>query len=89
MVVDKQKQYARQNAWNKKNRKRLSIVMTPEKAEEVKRAAERYDLSVNALINHAIDYYLTSDPQIEENNRDNIQSDNNKSDNINNGIKYR
>lgn len=79
MVVNKQKQYARQNAWNKKNRKRLSIVMTPEKAEQVKRAAERYDLSVNALINNAIDDYLTSDPQIE---------DNNKSDN-NNGIKYR
>ena len=79
MVVNKQKQYARQNAWNRKNRKRISIVMTPEKAEQVKRAAERYDLSVNALINNAIDDYLTSDPQIE---------DNNKSDN-NNGIKYR
>lgn len=79
MVVDKQKQYARQNAWNKKNRKRLSIVMTIEKAEEVKQVAKRYDLSVNALINHAIDYYLTSDNITE----DNIQSDNN------NGIKYR
>lgn len=79
MVVNKQKQYARQNAWNRKNRKRLSIVMTIEKAEEVKQTAKRYDLSVNAFINNAIDYYLTSDPQIE---------DNNKSDN-NNGIKYR
>lgn len=78
MVVDKQKQYARQNAWNKKNRKRLSIVMTPEKAEEVKQVAKRYDLSVNALINRAIDYYLTSEPQIEDNNQSN-----------NNGIKYR
>lgn len=82
MVVNKQKQYARQNEWNKKNRKRLSIVMTPEKAEKVKQVAKRYDLSVNALINHAIDYYLTSDPQIEDNNRNNIQSNNN-------GIKYR
>lgn len=81
MVVNKQKQYARQNAWNRKNRKRLSIVMTPEKAEKVKQAAKRYDLSVNALINNAIDYYLTSDlisPQIEDNNQSN-----------NNGIKYR
>ena len=78
MVVNKQKQYARQNAWNKKNRKRISIVMTIEKAEEVKRAAKRYDLSVNAFINRAIDYYLTSDPQIEDNNQSN-----------NNGIKYR
>lgn len=79
MVVDKQKQYARQNAWNKKNRKRLSIVMTIEKAENVKRIAKLYDLSVNALINSAIDDYLTSEPKTE----DNIQSDNN------NGIKYR
>lgn len=78
MVVDRKKQYARQNAWNRKNRKRLSIVMTPEKAERVKQAAKRYDLSVNAFINNAIDYYLTSDPQIEDNNQSN-----------NNGIKYR
>ena len=84
MVVNKQKQYARQNAWNRKNRKRLSTVMTIEKAEKVKQVAKRYDLSVNAFINSAIDYYLTSDPQIEENNQDNIQSDNS-----NNGIKYR
>lgn len=79
MVVNKQKQYARQNAWNRKNRKRISIVMTPEKAENVKQVAKRYDLSVNAFINNAIDYYLTSDPQIEDNNQSNS----------NNGIKYR
>lgn len=78
MVVDRKKQYARQNEWNRKNRKRLSIVMTPEKAEQVKRAAERVGQSVNAYINDAINERMTSDPQIEENN----QSDNN-------GIKYR
>lgn len=81
MVVDKQKQYARQNEWSRKNRKRLSIVMTPEKAEEVKQAAERAGQSVNAYINEAINERMTRDDQAKE--------DHNQSDNINNGIKYR
>ena len=76
MVVDRKKQYARQNEWNRKNRKRLSIVMTPEKAEEVKQVAERAGQSVNAYINDAINERMT-------------REDNNQSDNSNNGIKYR
>lgn len=83
MVVNKQKQYARQNAWNRKNRKRLSIVMTIEKAEEVKRVAERAGQSVNAYINDAINERMTRDDQLDNITEDNIQSDNN------NGIKYR
>lgn len=83
MVVNKQKQYARQNAWNRKNRKRLSIVMTIEKAEEVKRVAERAGQSVNAYINDAINERMTREDQTDNITEDNIQSDNN------NGIKYR
>lgn len=83
MVVNKQKQYARQNAWNRKNRKRLSIVMTPEKAENVKQAAKRVGQSVNAYINDAINDRMTRDDQLDNITEDNIQSDNN------NGIKYR
>lgn len=82
MVVNKQKQYKRQNEWNRKNRKRLSIVMTPEKAEEVKRVAERAGQSVNAYINEAINERMTRDDR-----PDNVVGDNNQS-NIN-GIKYR
>lgn len=82
MVVNKQKQYARQNAWNKKNRKRLSIVMTPEKAENVKQAAERAGQSVNAYINDAINERMTREDQTGNITEDNIQSNNN-------GIKYR
>lgn len=86
MVVDRKKQYARQNAWNRKNRKRLSIVMTPEKAENVKRAAERYDLSVNALINSAIDYYLQSDLLSSDRSR---SDPGNETEDNTNGIIYR
>lgn len=82
MVVNKQKQYARQNAWNRKNRKRLSIVMTPEKAEEVKRVAERAGQSVNAYINDAINERMTRDDR-----PGNVVGDNNQSNN--NCIKYR
>lgn len=88
MVVDRKKQYARQNAWNRKNRKRLSIVMTPEKAERVKQAAKRYDLSVNALINNAIDYYLQSDLLSSDRSRSDPDPDPEIEDN-NNGIIYR
>lgn len=82
MVIDRKRQYARQNEWNRKNRKRLSIVMTPEKAEEVKRVAERAGQSVNAYINDAINERMTREDQT-----GNITEDNNQSNN--NGIKYR
>ena len=87
MVVDRKKQYARQNEWNRKNRKRISIVMTPEKAENVKRVAERAGQSVNAYINDAINERMSRDDRPDNVAGDNNQ-DNNKSDN-NNGIKYR
>lgn len=84
MVVNKQKQYARQNEWIRKNRARISIDLSKEQKERLQSLASQKGLSLSKLIKNAIDYYLKSEPKTE----DNIQSDNNKSDN-NNGIKYR
>ena len=61
MVVDKKKQYERQNKWNKENYIRLSIVVSHQKGERIKRQAETDGISVNKLINNAIDEYLTDD----------------------------
>lgn len=79
MVVNKQKQYARQNDWIRKNRARISIDLSKEQKERLQHIANEKGLSLSGLIKNAIDYYLKSDNITE----DNIQSDNN------NGIKYR
>lgn len=79
MVVDRKKQYARQNDWIRKNRSRVSIDLSKEQKERLQYIANEKGLSLSGLIKNAIDYYLKSDNITE----DNLQSDNN------NGIKYR
>lgn len=79
MVIDRKKQYARQNDWIRKNRARVSIDLSKEQKERLQYIASEKGLSMSGLIKNAIDYYLKSEPKTE----DNIQSDNN------NGIKYR
>lgn len=79
MVVDRKKQYARQNDWIRKNRARISIDLSKEQKEHLQSIASEKGLSMSKLIKNAIEHYLESDNITE----DNIQSDNN------NGIKYR
>lgn len=61
MVVDKKKQYERQNRWNKDNYIRFSLVVSHQKGERIKRRAEKDGISVNKLINNAIDEYIADD----------------------------
>lgn len=72
MVVDKRKQYERQNKWNKENYNRISLVVSHEKGERIKRQAIKNGISVNKLINNAIDSYLTEETT-EPNNHSGIK----------------
>jgi len=63
MMIDKKKQYARQNAWNKERYARISIVVPKEKKDIIKNAADQSGESVNAYIVNAINNRLEQTPQ--------------------------
>ena len=72
MVVDKKRQYERQNRWNKENYIRLSVVVSHQKGDRIKEQAKKESVSVNRLINNAIDNYLTEETA-EQNNHGGIK----------------
>ena len=66
-MIDKKKQYARQNAWNKERYARISVVVPKEKKDIIKNAADQVGESVNAYIVNAINNRLEQETGQDQN----------------------